>query len=187
MYVVFEGIDGSGKTTQIKRVEKELSKRINEKKFQRKVISIAETELQSQGCALPNTNLVLRYALQRINLQPVIRQNKNNIVLSDRSYLSSLAYQGLHGTAYVKEVNSFAIPPDLVIFLTTEPESAYLENVQSKYSTIFNGWEIDNISDDNVLEIYTPSSDVKVTTNRIVNRIWSMWMKKVNPSTRYER
>jgi len=48
------------------------------------------------------------------------------IVVSDRYKYSSIAYQGLHlGFEWVEEINKFAIEPDVIIYLRVDPKIAW--------------------------------------------------------------
>ncbi len=85
-------------------------------------------------------------------IRPALRQGR--VVISDRYYFSSAAYQGALGLDpqwILTEHEAFALPPDLVIFLTLSPAKAlarmhhparqvsetpaYLEKVAAIYQT----------------------------------------------------
>ncbi|MBE6590058.1 MAG: dTMP kinase [Ruminococcaceae bacterium] len=137
-FIVFEGIDGAGKTTQIELLEKRL------RAEGRAVFRTAEpTESVSGGLlrdALSgNTRrsaceMAALFTLDRIfhNVNPVNGIEKmlssGYDVISDRYYYSSMAYQGSETDAvWVKNMN-LACPeirrPDLCIFLDLTPEES---------------------------------------------------------------
>ena len=173
MYVVFEGIDGSGKTTQIPLVKEILVDwKINRDLYKLTVLELVESEIKEEELVSqhPNQELVLKYALQRLELQPIIQSNINNIILSDRSYISSMAYQGLSdNTQWVQEVNKHMIEPDLVILLETKPDSSYLEQVQENYKSIMEDYGFNYVS------INTTHKTISETAYEIFQEISSMW------------
>lgn len=137
-FIVFEGIDGAGKTTQIRLLEHYLLD------CGRKVYCTAEpTESVSGGLlrdALSGVSkrsaceMAALFTLDRIfhNVNPVngIEKMLNDgfDVISDRYYYSSMAYQGSETDSdWVKEMN-LSCPeirrPDLCIFLDLTPEES---------------------------------------------------------------
>ena len=104
LFITFEGIEGCGKSTQVKR----LAKRLDE--IGREVVtlrepggttigeSIREVVKHPPGDALisPDTELLLMNASRAQLVQEAIRpaMGKGAVVLCDRFYDSSLAYQG---------------------------------------------------------------------------------------------
>ena len=137
-FIVFEGIDGAGKTTQIEL----LAKRLQEQG--RRVYRTAEpTESVSGGLlrdALSGiskrtpTELAALFVLDRIfhNTNPVSGIEKMLAdgldVICDRYYYSSLAYQGSETNAeWVRDMNLNCPDirrPDICIFLDLTPEQS---------------------------------------------------------------
>ena len=136
--IVFEGIDGAGKTTQIELLEKHL------KASGRRVFRTAEpTESVSGGLLRDALSGVAKrsacemaalFTLDRIfhNVNPVCGIQKmlddGYDVISDRYYYSSMAYQGSETDAeWVRDMN-LRCPeirrPDLCIFLDLSPEES---------------------------------------------------------------
>lgn len=161
MYIVFEGIDGAGKTTLMKKVAgwlRELVKDTN--------IKVHEMREPTKGFeeSLPlrdplifiddDAMLALSYAADRLVIHDDIKSFLENehIVLSDRSYISSLVYQ--KDTDFVREINKYALKPDFVVLLDVPAEVAReriiqrdgiekapsveeLEKLRKKYKDIF--------------------------------------------------
>lgn len=173
MYVVFEGIDGSGKTTQIPLVKEILVDwKINRDLYKLTILEMVESEIGDSELEtdFPNQELVFKYALQRLKNQSLIESNLNNIILSDRSYISSMAYQGLvDNTEWVMEVNQYMKEPDLVVLLKTKPDTPYLEQVQQNYESIMEQYGFTYIT------INTSDTTVSETAFKIFKEISSMW------------
>lgn len=127
--IVFEGIDGSGKTTQIFKVA-QLLKNLNyqvtvthEPNHNSKWGQLIQNKVKKHRDEVtPETELGWylkdrKWDLEN-NILPALK--KNHVVLVDRYYLSSAAYQGALKTftpEYVLQRNSFAQQPDLWIIL----------------------------------------------------------------------
>lgn len=173
LYIVFEGIDGAGKTTQIKLV-KEMLEEWAEDTFKDKldirIISEKEIHVGDLTTTRPNEELIYKYAIQRLKLQPIIESNIHNIVLSDRSYISSMAYQGLaENYRWVGEINKKMNVPDLIVFFRKETEYPFYELVQENYEHIFATHNF------NFLVVDTANEKHHETTKKIVGRIIQEW------------
>ena len=138
-FIVFEGIDGCGKSTQAKSLVAHL------KKLKKKVISIREPGgtplgekirdllLHSKKTSISAQAELFLYMASRAQLvEEVIRPAlaAGKIVVCDRYYYSTAAYQGAAGKTGVKEVLHLAekiarFPkPDRVILLDLPAEAA---------------------------------------------------------------
>lgn len=132
LFVVFEGIDGSGKSTQIPLVAEELRK---------EGLNVYTTSEPSSGKLGPilrdylsNTNShpavdALLFAADRVDhytneIQPKL--SDHYIVISDRYKASSLIYQGSSGLSdsWILEINSQVRDPDLTIYLDITADEA---------------------------------------------------------------
>jgi dTMP kinase len=125
--IVFEGIDGSGKSTQARRLlrrlrasgfEAVLFREPTSGKWGRKIKRMAK----QAGSLTPEEELDLfvkdREENVRKNLRPALDAGK--VVILDRYYFSTIAYQGAKGisTARIRRLNErFAVRPDLVFIL----------------------------------------------------------------------
>jgi dTMP kinase len=146
IWIAFEGNDGSGKTTQLKKVAEYL------KKSGHQVIEIREPGgnpyseeirnllFRDEVSGDPRTQLLLFTAARRRNILSVILPAliSGAIVLSDRCELSTFAYQQFQfglPPEEILEINNFAtdgIKPDVVILLDVEIEIAKNRLVQNK-------------------------------------------------------
>lgn len=182
MYVVFEGIDGAGKTTQIPLVQQYLTQWKSDKFLDKlRIKKLVEKEIKpSANSAHPNKELVLKYALQRIPIQDIIDKNPYNILISDRSYISSMAYQGLgEHHWWIKEVNSFMAIPDMIVFFESIPKTPYLELVQDNYMHILDYYNY------NYITVKPYMETIHQTTDTISRKIMQMWEKDFKKE--YER
>ena len=117
MYIVFEGIDGAGKTTQIKLLKKWLEDNGFEvEPTDSEVGKLIRKILQRSDAATDRVQktLGLLFAADRMLIMDKLSDDKK-IILSDRSFISSLAYQ--EPVDWIVEINKYAKTPDLVLLL----------------------------------------------------------------------
>ncbi len=129
--IVIEGIDGSGKSTQARRLLNKLRalgyeavafREPTRGKWGRAIKKMAK----QAGSLTPEEELdfFVKDRLENIrkNLRPSLAGKK--AVILDRYYFSTIAYQGAKGIspARIRRVNEgFAVKPDLVFILDIEP------------------------------------------------------------------
>ena len=173
LFIVLEGIDGSGKDTHLKFLAKELQE------LGHTVVETAEPSRDRVGTflkryakrkekRLPAESEALLYASDRFDhvknvIKPALRRDQ--IVISARYYYSSMAYQGAVGVDldWIKEMNRFALKPDLAVLLDILPEyslhrlkrrrsiyedSDYLRKVRDIYIKLVNDGELVNVDAD---------------------------------------
>ena len=200
-FIVFEGPDGSGKTTIIKKVKEILEKRdlaisyyrepggtdISEKI--RSIIIDNDNHLMD-----PKTEALL-FASSRAQLvaEKIIPDlGAGKIVICDRFVMSSLLYQGLGrklGIDNVKMINDFAtesIKPDLTLFFNIDYKTALerkranfspdrLENEDfSFHKTIFDGYlEMADLYKDEIVKVDARKSIEDLTKDviEIINQL----------------
>jgi len=136
MLIAFEGIDGSGKTTQAKKLYDYLKQRGYEVSLYREPggTKVGETlrEILLKEDLDERTELLLfeasRSKLVEEKIIPELREGK--VVILDRFTLSTIAYQG-YGRGlevnFIKELNEFAtrgVKPDVILILDVPVEVA---------------------------------------------------------------
>lgn len=134
-FIVFEGIDGSGKSEQYRRLTRNLEKKrypvvqTKEPTVDLPVGKLIRSILyQEQQVA--EEALALLFAADRVDhtekkIKPALEQG--SVVVSDRYVYSSLAYQsgGMKkelGLEWVHAINAYAVMPDVTVYLDITPE-----------------------------------------------------------------
>lgn len=131
-FVCIEGVDGSGKTTQAKRLVRNLRSKGYDAVYTTepsagKIGTLIRSFVLSCKSRVPIALEALLFAADRVDhvqtdVEPLLKQGK--IVVCDRYVCSSLAYQGAAGLDldWMDCVNRFALKPDLTLFLDVLPE-----------------------------------------------------------------
>jgi dTMP kinase len=144
-FIVFEGIDGSGKSTHIKI----LAGKLREKGYTVVVTAepsrddigklIRRYSKRNEGRLPAEAEALLFAADRKMHLMNVVLPavKRGQIVISDRYLHSTLAYQGALGLDldWIMELNRFTVKPDLTILLDILPEYS-LQRVKRK-KTVF--------------------------------------------------
>jgi dTMP kinase len=133
LLIVLEGIDGSGKTTQARRLLRRLRRRGRAAVFFReptrgrwgreiKRLAARAGSLSAEE----QLGLFVKDRRENVekNLKPALAAGR--IVVLDRYYFSTIAYQGAKGLdpGRIRRVNeAFAVRPDLVIILDIDAEA----------------------------------------------------------------
>jgi dTMP kinase len=131
-FIVIEGLDGSGKTTQARLLVQKLRSSHNAVyttepsrgkigSFIRECCLFEEKRLDSAAEAL----LFAADRIEHVRNEVVPALNKGFLVISDRYVYSSLAYQGSAGLSleWIEAINRHALKPDLAIFIDVTPET----------------------------------------------------------------
>ena len=133
-FIVFEGLDGAGTSTQIELLAGHLRNRGIDAAVTREptdgVVGRLIRRVLRKEVELPPAALALLFAADRVDhLEGPngvrVALDGGQWILSDRYVLSSVAYQAADGldAAWVAEVNRAAIAPDLTIFIAATPET----------------------------------------------------------------
>jgi dTMP kinase len=145
-FIVLEGLDGSGKSTQAKILAGRLKKshmaiytaepsRGKIGVFIRKRILYGDTRLPICVEAL----LFAADRIEHIRNEVLPALESGFLVISDRYLYSSLAYQGSAGLNldWIQTINAYALKPDLALFIDVNPETV-LKRLRRKKSVMEN-------------------------------------------------
>lgn len=148
VFIVFEGLDGAGKTTQVRL----LCQRLQQAGY--KVVSLKEPtdgpwgqkirQMAQEGRhdVSPETELAWFLEDRRQDVEQHIRPAlaRGQIVVLDRYYFSTMAYQGARGfdPADIQQRNeAFAPPPDLLFLLEIPPAQGLARLRQTRHPDHF--------------------------------------------------
>ena len=145
-FIVIEGLDGSGKTTQAKLLTAKLSRSHNAvytaEPSHGKIGTFIRNRCLYSEKRLSSTTEALLFAADRIEhveneIKPALANEK--LVVCDRYVYSSLAYQGSANLSvdWIAEINKHALKPDLAIFIDVTPEKV-LQRLHRRRSVMEN-------------------------------------------------
>ena len=133
-FICIEGLDGCGKTTQTKTLVKNLQAEgfdavCTAEPSRGKIGSFLKNYCLQSEKRVPSAVEALLFAADRVEhlkKEVVPALNEGKTVVSDRYVYSSLAYQGATGLdlGWIREINKWAIRPDLAFFIDVVPETA---------------------------------------------------------------
>lgn len=123
MFIIFEGIDGSGLTTQSRSLKNYLEEKGNKvfltKEPTNNPIGKIIRDILKGAYKIDQETLALLFAADRsMHMNSIKRELKDSFVICDRYYFSNFAYQMLQiDLDYLIQINSRFLKPDLTIFL----------------------------------------------------------------------
>ena len=166
MYIVLEGIDGAGKSTQIELLKEWLMSN----GFQVETVleptnseigQLIRKFLQEEDATSDymQKTLGLLFAADRVLLMNKINklQEENKIILSDRSFYSSLAYQD--PVDWIAELNKYAKIHDLVFLLDLDLKTSV---TRSGETDEFENEEFLSCVKENYLELAKRNDNFKI-------------------------
>lgn len=128
LYISFDGVDGAGSTTHTRLlagwlISKGLKVHSTKEPTMGRIGSIIRSYLRDEEVH-PAVDALL-FAADRIEHSTLIKKflEEGFIVISDRSLISSLAYQQAQGLElkWLLEINKFSLKPDIPIILDVSP------------------------------------------------------------------
>lgn len=193
MYIVLEGIDGAGKSTQTELLNDWLTgKGYRTKKIVEPTTSDIGKVIRKELLNPESTNdinqqrLTLLFAADRLTLKREIldaKDSKDIIIISDRSFYSSICYQNNSSVDkdWIYEVNLHTPRPDLTILLDLDEKEAItrcdreeaFENIQFLEKTRNNYLDLLEI-EDNIVVV-----DAKDSLNDVQEKIRKIVQEKL--------
>jgi dTMP kinase len=188
MFIVLEGIDGAGKSTQAGLLAEWFEKRGYEVvltkeptdtafgKLIRRLVLTGGREGIIDGAKISHEAEALLFAADRAEhvdklIKPSLEAGK--VVISDRYFYSSLAYQWARGLdlEWLIDLNRFAPRPDLVLLLDLPPKESMKRlrgrKIKSEFDKIF---ELQRRVRENYLKLTERFPEMK-----IVNAMEDIW------------
>ena len=171
-FIVLEGIDGCGKTVHSKALCKQLKRLGYDAAYttepsNSRIGRLITSEFLRKSKVPPQVEALL-FAADRFDhlsneVLPMIDANK--IVISDRYFYSSLAYQGAQGLKldWIRELNNFAVKPDLALYLDVPAEVGL---ARKKRKSVLERLELEKKVRDIYLSLVDSGELVKVDSSR---------------------
>lgn len=180
MYVVLEGIDGAGKTTHTELLKKYF---INKNVITNQIVEPTDSDIGKlirkelkNNNSTNDTNqqkLALLFAADRLTLKYDIEKyenNKDNLLLSDRSFYSSICYQNNESIPkeWVSTINKYAKKPDLLIILDLDEKEAIKRCSQEE---VFETLDFLKKTRQNYLKLLESENAVKVNVSKSIEEV----------------
>ncbi len=182
MYIVFEGIDGTGKTTQIQLLKEWLEANGFVVETLVEPTDSEVGKLIRRILQRPDANdedvqrvLALLFAADRMFIMDKLNDD-SKIIISDRSFISSLAYQ--EPIEWVEEINKYAKRPDLLILLDLDVKKSV---ARTSGKDTFENEEFLTGVRDNYLDLVKNYEHQIIDANNGVNKVSSDIKKAVAP------
>ena len=140
MYILFEGIDGCGKSTQIELLRSKLNAIVTKEPGGTGLGEKLREILLHSDVKSKEAELLLFLADRAEHFKEIIEPNLDKIILSDRGFISGIAYamSGGFDMEFLIELNRFALsgimPQKIVLFIITKDEA--IKRVKSRGSMI---------------------------------------------------
>jgi dTMP kinase len=157
LFVVLEGIDGSGTTTHSKLLCGflelfNLKVHLTQEPSNNEIGQLLRKFLKNKEIP-PSTDALMFAADRDLHFKSEIKPklDQGYIVISDRYVESSLIYQSLQSEEisleWVKNINKFAVPPDLTIILDIDPKISLSRKTQESLEKFEDTSFLDRVRD----------------------------------------
>ena len=191
LFIAFEGIDGTGKSTQIQLLADYLRSRDLEVVETREPTDgpcgrrIRELYVDRGSCT-PEEELDLFIQDRKQHVAEVITPAlaSGKAVLTDRYYYSTAAYQGAAGCNpdRIFSANSFAPVPDMVLLLTMDPEISIQRIEQSRCETCNDFEQLEQLKKvSNLFAGFSDSCITRIDAARTIDQVQADIRRAVQP------
>jgi len=143
MYILFEGIDTCGKSTQIELLSEKFNDIVVTKEPGGTKFGVKAREiLLADSLASKRAELLLFLADRAEHYKEIVEPNKDKVVISDRGFLSGIGYALANGNFDFEELvtlNKFALSghfPDKIILFVTNMETLTLRTSEKELDGI---------------------------------------------------
>ncbi len=143
MYILFEGIDTCGKSTQIELLAQKFDDIIVTKEPGGTKFGVKAREiLLADSLASKRAELLLFLADRAEHYEEIVAPNTNKVIISDRGFLSGIGYALANGDFDFEELvslNKFALSghfPDKIILFVTNMETLTLRTSEKELDGI---------------------------------------------------
>ncbi len=165
MYIIIEGIDTAGKSTQLDILNQKYPDAIFTKEPGGTELGVDLRQMVLTGRAKSKVAEMLLFLADRAeHTEEIVKQNKDKILISDRGFVSGIAYAKDFPIEMTIELNKIALDgemPDKLIMLELSPQELqnrlsakendaielrgieYLLEVQSRMKTVIKSLDID--------------------------------------------
>ena len=155
IFIVLDGIDGSGTTTHSKLLagylmSKKVKVHITHEPSNSEIGVLLRKYLKNRDIP-PSTDALLFAADRVLHFKNEIQQklDEGYTVISDRYVESSIVYQSCQSDdisiEWVKEINKFAVKPDLTIILDIDPKISLARKNQEEFEKFEDTSFLDNV------------------------------------------
>ncbi len=182
MYIVFEGIDGAGKSTQIQMLKEWLEAngfRVETlvEPTDSEVGKLIRRILQRPDATTDRfqKTLGLLFAADRMMIMDKL-EDESKIFISDRSFISSLAYQ--EPAEWIEVLNRYAKKPDLLILLDLDVKKSV---ARTSGEDTFEDEKFLAVVKENYLKLAENYTHEIIDANNGVNKVSSDIKKAVAP------
>ncbi len=196
LFIVFEGIDGTGKTTQISRLLKYLQQnKFDSVSFYQPTHGLWGKKLRQlfiEGHVIPiKDEIQLSVNDRRESVEnsilPALQGNK--IVLLDRYYWSNAAYQGILDESFkdILEQNSDFPEPDIIIYFDIDTEVAYKrilnerKEIPNQFETLANLQKSKQIYQEIIQGKYFSGALIRIPADKDPDTVFNHIKSKIIP------
>lgn len=180
MFIVFEGLDGSGTSTQLSLIQGWLDCVVTSEPSSTSIGKLIRENLKETSFS-PDTMALLFAADRREHVKEIKEQlDKGKIVVCDRYICSSIAYQVALGVneEFITSLNRDFIPPDLTIFFDASPELCFERRKSRAEKEIFDDIDFQKKVYIEYLKLPMKRIDASLSVEEVTEQIKNLLSRK---------